>query len=72
MVLLETLGVPVRNWDLTPSFPDTFLCDYMIALILAFTEQVNGWLRCGVDLSRPNGISLIATSECFLERNSSQ
>lgn len=44
----------------------------MIVLILAFIEQVNGWLRCGIDLSWPNGISLIVTSECFLKKNSSQ
>lgn len=70
MVLLETLGVPVRDWDLRPSFLDMFLGDYnIIALILAFIEPVNGWLRCGVDLSWPNDISLTMTSECFLKKN---
>lgn len=70
MVLLETLGVPVRNWDLRPSLPDMFLSDYnMVALILAFTEEVNEWLRCRIDLSWPDGISLIVTSECFLKRS---
>lgn len=73
MVLLETPGVPVRNWDLRPSFPDVLFGDYnMIVLILAFTERVNGWLRREVDLSQSNSISLIVTSKCFLKKNSSQ
>lgn len=57
-VLLETLGVSVMDWDLRPSLRVVFLDNYnMLAVILAFPEQANGWLRHGRELSWLNGVS---------------